>query len=106
VGKYTLLVLTNSVAGREDEFNDWYTNQHVPDILRIPGFVAAKRFRIASEQVMAGQPKWKYLALYEVETDDLKGALADMVARGGGPAMPISDALDVEGALATIYQAI
>jgi hypothetical protein len=104
--KYNFVVLTNAVAGREDEYNDWYDNQHLGDILRIPGFVGAKRFRATAEQANENAPPWRYLALYQIETDDLGAALAEMNKRGGGSAMPISEALDVTGAFATVFEAM
>lgn len=41
-------VHSNPVPGREDEYNDWYTNQHLSDVLASPGFVAAQRFEVAA----------------------------------------------------------
>ncbi|MEQ9574230.1 MAG: hypothetical protein RLN77_01490, partial [Rhodospirillales bacterium] len=29
MAKYKLIVLINAIEGREDEFNDWFTNQHM-----------------------------------------------------------------------------
>ncbi len=50
MGTYKLLVLTNAVEGRDDEFNQWYDHQHIPDALDVPGYVAAQRFRLADVQ--------------------------------------------------------
>ena len=33
-----------SSPDREDEYNDWYTNTHLPEVLDIPGITAARRF--------------------------------------------------------------
>jgi hypothetical protein len=82
---------TNAVEGREDEFNDWYTSQHVPDALQVPGFVAAQRFRLSATQRPGNSPySFQYLTIYEMEGDlevNLK-ALADAV-----PGMTISTSL-------------
>ena len=95
MGRYKLLVLTNAVNGRDDEFNQWYNNQHIPDALDVPGYVAAQRFRIADVQ-MAGAPasQWRYLAIYEIETDDLKATMNESMSRAGTERMPQSDAAD------------
>jgi hypothetical protein len=63
-----LVVLTNPVAGREDDFNDWYTNIHVRDAMRFRGSIATQRFIYAPEQVQNYPNGFvsKYLALYEV----------------------------------------
>jgi hypothetical protein len=63
-----LVVLTNPVAGREDDFNDWYTNVHTRDALRFRGSIAQQRFVFAHDQVQDYPNGFvsKYLALYEV----------------------------------------
>jgi hypothetical protein len=35
------LVFSNPVEGREDEYNAWYDEVHLPDVQRIPGVVGA-----------------------------------------------------------------
>jgi len=59
----------------------------------VPGFMAAQRFRAVREP---GSPetKFQYLAVYELEADDVDAALADLADRYGKPQMPASDALD------------
>ena len=37
--KYKLLVYTNAVEGKEDDFNDWYQNTHLQQIVSIKSFV-------------------------------------------------------------------
>jgi len=58
---------------REKEFNDWYDNVHVPDILETPGFVRAVRY----ENTNPSEGQGKYVAMYEIETDDLARTLAE-----------------------------
>lgn len=63
-----LVVLTNAVPGREDDFNDWYTNIHTRDAMRFRGSIAQQRFVFAKDQVQEYPNGFvsKYLALYEV----------------------------------------
>ena len=103
--KHVFVVLTNAAPGKEDAYNDWYTNQHIPDVLAIPGLVAAQRFTLSADQRAAPPLPYKYLALYEIETDDLKGLLATLNERAGTSAMVISDAIDQQR-LAWIYTPI
>lgn len=96
MAKHSILVLSNPVEGREEEFNRWYTDTHLPEVLAEPEFVAAQRFRIADVQVGGGPtPPHRYLAVYEVETDDL-AALGERLAATQSE-RPLSDALDQEG---------
>jgi hypothetical protein len=64
----------------EEEFDTWY-DQHLREILAIPGFVSARRFRI-EPVVGADGPlaAFTHIAVYEVEGgfDDLLRAMADM----------------------------
>ena len=67
------MVETNCVdASREEEFNDWYNNIHLPDVLETPGFVTARRY--SQKEFRDG--RGKYLALYEIETDDIDKTIA------------------------------
>ncbi len=95
------MVLTNAVAGREVEFNSWYDDRHLADILRLPGLVSAQRFELSDVQSAA--TPYRYLALYEIETDDLAATVAALRALEATEAMPISPALD-PGLLASFFR--
>ncbi|MEV6062913.1 hypothetical protein [Nocardia asteroides] len=104
--RYQYVVLTNPVEGREDEFNEWYTNTHVHDVLRIPGFLSAQRFELSGDGQRAPEPHpWKYFALYEIETDDLTSVLDELTRRYDTADMVMSKALAPER-LGLIYEAI
>lgn len=107
MAKYTFIVMTNSTAGKEAEFNEWYNQQHIPDVLNVPGFVCAQRFCLADTQ-MRGEASnaYKYLALYEIETDDLAGVLKDLRSRAGTPEIVMSDTLDTKNVGSFIFTPI
>lgn len=98
---YTLVVMSNPVEGREDEYNNWYTNQHLSDVLRLDGFTSARRFKLGEGH----EAPHKYLALYNMECDDPGAVLAELTQKANTPAMPISDAMDANVGL-TLYGAI
>ena len=62
---------------REQEFNDWYNGDHVPDVLNAPNFEAAIRYKVAAT-LMGHVPS--YLALYYVTQDDVKTANRELLA--------------------------
>ena len=66
--KNLILVLTEPTEGRQDEFNDYYENLHLDEVLATTGWDTAKRFELVDQA--GGQCPLKYLAIYEVETDD------------------------------------
>src|SRR6516165_2456763 len=47
-------------AKHDEEFNDWYNTEHLPELLAVPGILSAARYK-----AMKGGPK--YLAFYELE---------------------------------------
>ena len=54
---------------REKEMVDWLDDIHIPDALETPGFVKADRYiNINPEE----NKRPKYMAIYEIETDDIK----------------------------------
>ena len=73
MAKYHLIVMTNPVEGKEQEFNDWYDNQHIRDVLAVPGIVSAQRLKAADSQLGNRSSPYRYLAVYEVEVENLKG---------------------------------
>jgi hypothetical protein len=95
MASYRLLVLTNPVAGREEEYNQWYSEQHLGDVLRVPGFTGAQRFRLLESLDASKSFPWRYVALYDIETDDLAGVLRELSSRGGTTALPVSTALEM-----------
>lgn len=86
-----LIVFTKPTEGREAEYNDWYDNRHLTDILAIPGFRGAQRFRHRPTATGPSAPE-EYMAIYEIEggVDQAQAAFADAPTVGAtGP----SDAL-------------
>ncbi len=70
MAKYLLFAFSDCKdPKREKEFNDWYDNMHMPDMLKTPGLIKATRWVSADNK--ANEVR-KYLALYELETDDLE----------------------------------
>ncbi|MBI4267190.1 MAG: hypothetical protein HY662_00210 [Chloroflexi bacterium] len=66
--KWFVLVGTNCAdPTREAEYNDWYDNIHLPDVLETPGYVRATRY--VNTEPSEGQAK--FLAIYEIEADDI-----------------------------------
>ena len=44
----------------DDEWNRWYNEEHIPDLLKMPGYLDAARY-----EAVRGSPR--YLAIYEHE---------------------------------------
>jgi hypothetical protein len=69
MARYLFLALGDcSDPSREDEFNKWYDDTHIPDVLSTPGVIQGTRYINTDPE---GNKRPKYLAVYEIETDDI-----------------------------------
>lgn len=79
--EFVHIVMVDIDPAHEEAFNTWYLEQHFPDLLACPGWLAARRF-----VNMGDGPK--YVAMYQVaglwafDTDEFKAV------KGFGPFEP------------------
>jgi hypothetical protein len=52
----------------KEEFDDWYLNEHFPENLRVPGFLAASRFELSPQGAPDGLQR--YLTVWELASED------------------------------------
>lgn len=96
--KFVQVVFSNPTQGKEDEFNDWYDNVHIPELLTVPGMLSATRYALhdaAIYHVEGGAvPEHKYMCVYEMEgdVDEIMGKIRKSVANGQ---VHMSDSLDL-----------
>lgn len=76
-----------SSPDREQEYNTWYDEVHLPELVALDGFVSARRLR----PVDGDGP---YVALYEIEADDLQSVLQNMLDNARN--LHMSDALQFD----------
>src|SRR5436190_568213 len=48
--RHVFVVFTNAVEGQENIYNEWYADVHLKDVLKVPGIVAAQRFKLSDVQ--------------------------------------------------------
>jgi hypothetical protein len=90
-----------SDLAREDEYNQWYRHTHLPEIRAVPGFTAARRY-----QVHNGADH-SYLAIYEIDADDLTDPVEELRARSASGQLHTSDALQLDPPpVVTLYELI
>jgi hypothetical protein len=92
----------------EEEYNRWYRDVHIPELLAVPGFVGARRYRVRDDLTRGETRKPRYLTVYELEADDLAAPLTAMRARSqasgaavSAPRPPLSAATVV-----TVYELV
>jgi hypothetical protein len=113
-----MLAFTSPTSSEtEDDYNEWYSNKHIQDLVKLPGVKAATRYKMNHDvETLPGVtgPQQKYLAIYEIEgdtdedlarfTETLRAALGDgradidetldMADLSASLALPITDRLE------------
>jgi hypothetical protein len=100
--RFKMLVFSEPFEGRDDEFNEWYTGRHLADICALPGFATAQRFKLHS--VSMGKSLNRYLAIYDMESDDPDWVVETMFAARDTPAMPIHPAFNLDATTVMLYE--
>jgi hypothetical protein len=67
LGEGVLINWMDVLPDTEAQFNDWYTHEHLPERVGIPGFLRGRRF-VASDPDAHQDGKW--FTVYETETLD------------------------------------
>jgi len=103
--KTIMVAFSNPVDGKEDEYNEWYANVHLKEVVQVKGFKSAQRLRLADAQMMEGQAH-KYLVIYEMENEDVAGTVANLQAAIGGGQLHMKPVIDEAGLTMSIFQSI
>jgi len=64
--RFIMLVTVDIPASREVAWNAWYNDEHVPDILRCPGFRSVRRFKSVQGTGT------RYVTLYEIDGPEVR----------------------------------
>lgn len=101
MARYKMIALTRPVEGREDDYNDWYQNVHLVELCSMPGVVGAQRYKMAAP--LQGFDGRDYLAIYDLETDDIGATLGAIGQAAAAGKMTQSDASDNAGAYTVVF---
>jgi hypothetical protein len=74
-------------AEHEAEFDAWYEKVHIPEVLDVPGFTSARRYRITD----GGPDAHTFLTIYEIDADDVQAPLKELYRRAQAGEMNIID---------------
>ena len=82
--RHVWIVNNDLPAEVADEYNRWYVETHIPQILGVRGFVSGERLEVSPVQLGSKPPELRrYLSIFEIEGDPaeafagLRSALAD-----------------------------
>jgi len=99
--KTLYVVRSNAMEGQEQEFNQWYDAVHFPEVMAIEGFLSAERFELDAENSWGDQP-YRYLAIYEIDGDDVAATLENIKNAG----LNMSGAIDLANVHASVFAAV
>jgi hypothetical protein len=100
---YRLVVLSKPSEGSEQAYNDWYDHQHVPDVLRVPGFTAAQRLKLIQIKP-ATYSLPGYAVTFEFDSYDLQATIADVRHRLTTGITKPSPAFDMKSSITRYYE--
>jgi hypothetical protein len=75
---------------QEAEYHKWYNDTHLAEVVAVPGFVAARRYTPVRED---GGP---FVAIYDVEADDLRGVMRELNQALTDKRIYMSDAIQMD----------
>jgi hypothetical protein len=109
--RYAYLVMSDPFPGKEFEFNDFYQNTHMGDLVQLPGWTGAQRFRLVPDVTPRNiQPLYRRgnLIIWDQEGNDLDKLRRDANAAIAGGKSRLIPGFDYtpEGPVSATYQVI
>ena len=109
--RYVYLVMSDPLPGREFDFNDGYQNMHMGDLVQLPGWTGAQRFRLVPNVMpRTTQPLYRRgnLIIWDQEGDDLGKIQSESRAAIAGGKSRLIPGFDYspDGPVSTTYQVI
>ena len=96
--KHVLLVFTSPTEGNEAQYNDWYNNVQLAEVLTTDGFVRAQRFKVSD--ILPAITEHDYLAIYEIENAEPEDAMKAL--RGLSGNFTMTEAIDLKNSKMTL----
>lgn len=108
--RYVYLVMSDPLPGREFDFNDAYQNTHMGDLVQLPGWTGAQRFRLVQVMPRTTKPLYRrgYLIIWDQEGDDLGRIQSESRAAIAGGKSRLIAGFDyaADGPVSTTYRVI
>jgi hypothetical protein len=111
LNRYVYMVMSDPMPGREFDFNDGYQNMHMGDLVQLPGWTGAQRFRLVPDVEPRNiKPLYRRgnLIIWDQEGTDLDKLRRDANAAIAGGKSRLIPGFDYspEGPVSVSYQVI
>lgn len=77
MGKYIFVVFSSVFVGKEVEYNCWYDEDYIGDLLKVFGVVLGCRYDVMFS--LLDKILGRYFVIYEIEVDDLDVVVVDIL---------------------------
>jgi hypothetical protein len=109
--RYVYLVMSDPLPGREFDFNDGYQNMHMGDLVQLPGWTGAQRFRLVPDVLpRSTHPLYRRgnLIIWDQQGTDLNKLRSDANAAIAGGKSRLIPGFDYspDGPVRATYQVI
>ncbi|WP_213571227.1 DUF4286 family protein [Rhodococcus sp. USK13] len=78
-----------SAPEREADFHTWYDTIHLPEVVALDGFTAARRLSPVNDD-------GPFVAIYEIEADDLQAVVDNLLEAATNGGLRMSDSLQMD----------
>ncbi|MBW8842534.1 MAG: hypothetical protein JF608_12160 [Sphingomonadales bacterium] len=102
-GNHLFLVFSNPADGKEAEFNS-FTDRHVGDAMKLPGFVSAQRFVLSPRGPK--DPPFRYLTVYELKGKEPGPVIAQMGVAGREGRLEAPDKAIIPEVTSSVWTAV
>lgn len=97
-----MIIMSRPVEGRDAQYNAWYQDVHLEQMLALKGFKSVQRFRHV--QTLGERKSYPYAAIYEIETRDLDAVMKDLYSEAGSGRLLVDASLDRSDIYAAVYE--
>ncbi len=101
---YVMVVQSHAPNPEVDatEYDAWYEHIHIPEVLQLPEFVSAQRFKVAA--LVSGELVHSYLTHYEIEADSAEAARDALVGAAVSGKFNMLKDLDTSTMVTAVYE--
>ncbi|HEX7858669.1 MAG TPA: hypothetical protein VF503_33705 [Sphingobium sp.] len=89
-----MVAFSKAADGQKDVLAQWYDQQHMNDLLAIPGLVSAERHLVQPLGQPDNIPDWDFMLIYEIDDAEPLSVIRTMGERRAAGQLIWTDALE------------
>jgi len=103
MAKFIMVVLSHPPNAEIDraDYDRWYSERHIPEVLQLPEFISARRYELAEH--VSGNDPFPYITHYEIEADSAEAAKKALIDAAMSGQFYMLEGLDTSSMITAIY---